>query len=220
MALLRGFQKTKGDTSTKVLALLEKSYLAKTEGGEYNTIEDVQGAIDLLKKLPQDNVDVQTRIAELEGKKLQFDAKLTDIFSQKDVYDTQLQAGLDNAAKNNFKNMKSLVGSYAAIYADADDRYDKEVMSKIFKRYGTTGDIPKETLDYRKELGEKASFYAQLFNAYNAIDPNTGEAGLLNPEGIAVENKKKIKTVYRLFHYEGREWSGTSAEFKKAFNSR
>lgn len=189
MALLRGFQKTKadGETTSKVLNLIEKSYLTRTTGGEFNTIEDVQGLIDTYKNLPQDNIDVQTRIADLENKKLQLGSKLNDILSQKDVFDTQLQAGLDNAAKNNFKNMKSLIGSYATIYADANERYDDEVMSNILKRYGTTGNIPKETLDYRKILEDKAKFYAQLFNSYNIQDPITGEVGMLNPEGIAVQ---------------------------------
>ena len=133
MALLKGFEKTKqdGENTSKVLNLLEKSYLSKTTTGEFNTVEDIQGLIDTYKKLPQDNIDVQTKIADLEGKKLQFNSKLTDILSQKTVFDSQLQEGLDNAAKNNFKNMKSLIGSYASIYADADERYDSEVMSKI-----------------------------------------------------------------------------------------
>lgn len=188
MALLRGFQKTKtseGD-STKVLDLLEKSYLNRTEGGEFNTVEDAQGLIDMYKKLPQ-SVNVQSRIADLENTKLKLGAKLTDVLSQKDVFDTQVQEGLDGAAKNNFKNMKSLIGSYAAIYADADARYDEEVMAKIFQRYGTTGNIPTGVLDYRKTLQEKAKFYAQLFNSYNVQDPVTGEVGMLNPEGIAVQ---------------------------------
>lgn len=189
MALLRGFQKTKQDEAggTKVLKLLEESYLNRTEGGEFNTVDDVQGLIDVYKKLPQDNVDVQTKIAELENKKLQFGTKLTDILSQKSVYDANLQDALDSAAQNNFKNPKSLIGAYASIYADADERYDTEVMSQIFKRYGTSGTIPDDVITYRKTLKEKAAFYAQLFNSYNIEDPTTGEIGMLNPEGVAVQ---------------------------------
>lgn len=188
MALLKGFQKTKpeGESTSKVLSLLEKSYLSHTDSGDFNTVEDVQGLIDTYKKLPQ-NIDVQLKIADLENKKIQLGGKLSDILSQKEVFDTQVQDGLDNAARNNFKNMKSLIGSYAAIYADADERYDAEVMSQIFKRYGTTGSIPESTLNYRKTLQEKAQFYAQLYNSYNVQDPVSGEIGLLNPEGIAVQ---------------------------------
>jgi hypothetical protein len=186
MALLRGFQKSASGDSTKVLNLIESSYLNRTTSGQFNTVEDVQGLIDTYKKLPQ-SVDVQTKIADLENKKLQVGAKLGDILSQKDVFDTQLQAGLDNAAKNNFKKVKSLIGSYASIYSDASDRYDKEVMSKIFDQYGTTSSIPSDVLDYRKALDDKAKFYSQLFNAYNVQDPTTGEIGLLNPASIAVQ---------------------------------
>src|SRR3990167_4406393 len=186
MARLLGFQKTAAGDSAKVISLIEKSYLNQTTGGEFNTSEDVQGLIDIFSKLPQ-STEVQLKVADLTNKKLQIEGKLNDILSQKNVFEMDLQKGLDNAAKNSLKNMRSLIGAYASIYGDAADRYDNEVLSDIAKRYGTTGTIPDETLKYRDTLNEKAKFYAELFNSYNTVDEKTGELGALDTSGIAVQ---------------------------------
>lgn len=189
MARLLGFSKTKAEgaaSSDQMIRILEKTYLARTATGQYQTTQDVEGLIGTLKGMAQ-TPDVMEKIADLEDKKLQIQTKLGDILASKNVFDTDLQAGLDGAAKANFKNMKSLIGSYAAIYGDAADRYDSEVMGQVAQRYGTTDSIPQENLDYRKTLAEKAKFYAQLFNSYNVRDEKTGEIGLLDPSGIAVK---------------------------------
>lgn len=187
MAKLLGFQKTKSeDNSDKILNLVTSSYLNRTKGGEFNTVEEVDGLLDTLKGMPQ-TLPVQQKIADLTNKKLQIAGKLEDILSQKNVFDMDLQQGLDTAAKNNFKDMKGLIGSYAAIYGDAADRYDQDVFSKVSEKYGTTGSIPDDTLKYRKELQDKAKFYASLFNAYNVKDPKTGEVGHLNADAYAVQ---------------------------------
>ena len=187
MAKLLGFQKTSsGADIAKTIQLIEKSYLNRTTGGEFNNTEEVQGLIDVFSKLPKSQ-EVEIKLADLKNKQLQIQGKLTDILSQKNVFEMDLRQGLDNAAQNNFKDMRSLIGSYAAIYGDAADRYDGEVLSDIAKRYGTTGNIPDETLKYRNTLNEKAKFYAELFNSYNMVDERTGELGSLDTSGIAVQ---------------------------------
>ena len=185
MARLLGFQKTKSDTGDNTVRLLEKTYLNRTKYGEFNTVEEVDGFIGTLKGLPQSNT-VQEKIADMENKKLQISTRLGDILSDKNVFDTDLQDALAGSAKNNFKNMKGLIGSYAAILGDAAERYDQEVVSNVMERYGTTSNIPAETLQYRKELNDRAKLYASLFNSYNVQDPSTGEIGMLNPDNFAV----------------------------------
>lgn len=191
MARLLGFAKTKTAGEKKVsedqlLRILEASYLNSTVGGEYNTPEDVQGMIDKLSSLPQ-TPDTMEKIVTLNNKKLQISARLTDVMAQKGVFDSDLQAGLDGAARNNFKNVKNLIGSYAAIYGDAAERYDNEVLKNITQRYGAESNIPPENLAYRKTLADKAKFFAQLFNSYNVRDPKTGEVGALDTSGIAMQ---------------------------------
>lgn len=185
MARLLGFSKTKSVSGDKTVSLLEKVYLNRTQFGEFNTVEEVDGFINVLKGLPQ-TVEAQGKIAEMENKKLKFQGKLDDIFAEKNVFETDLEEALANSAQNNFRNLKGLIGSYAAIYGDASARYDEELISKIVKRYGTTATIPEQTTAYRKELEEKAKMYATLFNSYNSQDPDTGEIGLLNPNNFAV----------------------------------
>ncbi len=185
MARLLGFQKTKTESASKVVSLLEKTYLNRTKYGEFNTVDEVDGFIKTLQGLPQ-TTEVQEKIADMQNKKLQLGAKLNDILSEKNVFDTDLQEALGGAAKNNFTNLKSLIGSYAAIYGDAADRYDQEILAKVGERYGTASNIPQETLDYRKKLADKAKLYSSMFNAYNVQDPNSGEIGMLNPDNFAV----------------------------------
>jgi len=184
MAKLIGFRKTKSE-ATNILDVVEKSYLNRTQYGEFNTVEEVDGLVNVLKGLPQ-TLDVQERIAGLENKKLQISAKLGDLLMEKGVFDTDLNEALTNATKNNLSNPKQIIGSYAAIYGDAAERYETEVFSKIFKRYGTANTIPQEVLDYRKQLNDKAKLYGSVFNSYNFIDPDTNEIGMLNPEGFGI----------------------------------
>lgn len=184
MPKLLGFSSTQqgGTSSDQTIRILEKSYLNRTKYGEFNTTQEVDGLLTSLKALPQ-TPDVMEKVADLENKKLQISAKLGDILSEKNVFDTDLQSALDLSAKTNYKNSQSLIGSYASIYADAASRYDSEVMAKIAERYGTSGTIPPETLAYRKTLNEKAKFLSNLANAY--YNPNT--AGNFNTNGVAVK---------------------------------
>lgn len=190
MARLLGFNKPKKEgggaaSSDQALRILEKSYLNRTPYGEFNTVDEVDGFLNALKGLPQ-TADVQEKVADLENKKLQISTKLDDILTEKNLFDNDLQEALSVAARNNYSNMKSLIGSYAAIYGDASEQYDSQVVARVSKRYGTTDSIPDETLAYRKEIEEKAKFYSQLFNAYNVRDPETGKVGMLNPDAFAV----------------------------------
>ena len=188
MARLLGFTKTKATgaaSSDQMLRIIEKAYLNRTKTGEYQTTQDVEGILEQLKRLPQ-SPDVMEKVADLENKKLQIGAKLNNILSEKNVFDTELQGGLDVAARQNFKNMRNLIGSYAAIYGDAAERYSSDVLGQINEQYGTAGKIPDDTLAYKKTLDNKAKFYAQLFNSYLVQDPKSGEFGALNTDGIAV----------------------------------
>lgn len=193
MSQLLGFHRTKTadaekDIADKYITLAEQSYLNKTKYGEFNTSEEIQGLIDTLSAMPgaSTSVNLQTKIAELQNKKLQFDAKKNDILNQKDVFDTELKSSLQYAAKFNYSDIKKLAGSYAAIYSEAAEDFDKDVMAKVGERYGTDSTIPAANLSYRKELQEKAKFYAGIFNAYNMKGAD-GKIGALNPEAYAVQ---------------------------------
>lgn len=185
MPRLVGFRKNTNETSSRALAIIEKSYLNRTQYGEFNTVDEVQGLIDTLGAMPQTEA-VQEKIVDLKNKQLQIGARLNDILGEKNVFETDLQGALNGSAQANIKNMRGLIGSYAAIYGDAAERYRADVMRKITERYGTTATIPQETTDYMKTLDDKAKFYASLFNSYNFQDPATGKLGLLNPNAFAV----------------------------------
>ncbi len=64
MARLLGFQKTSSSSDiAKTISLIEKSYLNRTAGGEFNTTEDVQGLIDVFDKLPK-STEVEIKLAD------------------------------------------------------------------------------------------------------------------------------------------------------------
>lgn len=190
MALLGGFRAAKPQqegrqaTETQVANLVTEAYLNRTKYGEFNTVEEIDGAIAELAKLPQ-SVVVMEKIAELQNKKLQIGAKLNDLLNDKNLFDTDLQEQLTFAARNNFDAPLGLVGAYAAIYGDAAQRFEDDIATTISERYGTADKIPQEVLDYRKELEEKANTYGSLFNSYQFQDPDTGELGIHNGDAFA-----------------------------------
>lgn len=188
MARLIGFRQAKQATATSeknIVDLVVKSYLNRTQYGEFNTVEEVDGAINALKGLPQ-TINVQERIADLENTKLKIRAKLNDLLMEKDKFDSDLNEALTEATRANLQNPKQMIGSYAVILGDAYERYENDIYSNVFKRYGTIDKVPAEVIDYRKKLEEKTKLYASVFNAYNFIDPDTNEVGLLDPNAFAI----------------------------------
>ena len=188
MARLIGFRQAKQATAASeknIVDLVVKSYLNRTQYGEFNTVEEVDGAINALKGLPQ-TLDVQERIADLENTKLKISAKLNDLLMEKNIFDSDLNEALTEATRANFQNPKQMIGSYAAILGDAFERYDTDIYNNVFKRYGTIDKVPAEVIDYRKKLEDKAKLYMNVFNSYNFVDPDTNEVGLLEPDAFAV----------------------------------
>lgn len=187
MARLIGFRQAKTATNEKnIVDLVVKSYLNRTQYGEFNTTEEVDGAINALKTLPQ-TLDVQERIADLENTKLKIGAKLNDLLMEKNVFESDLNEALTEATRANLQNPKQMIGSYAAILGDAFERYESDIYNNVFKRYGTIDKVPAEVIDYRKQLQDKTKLYTSVFNAYNFVDPDTNEVGLLNPDAFAVQ---------------------------------
>jgi len=189
MPRLIGFQYTKkpvtsggtsgGASSDQLLRIAEKAYLNQTRYGEYGTVEDVQGFIDRLEKLPQ-TPDIIEKVADLRNKALQLESKKDDILQQKNIFDYNLQVQLDEAARNNIKYPKSLIQEYARIYGEADANYDDQVLSHITQKYGTKGEIPNDVLNTRRDLKEKATWYSTIINAYNRY-------GKLDTKGYAFQ---------------------------------
>lgn len=187
MAYLIGFRAKKSSQADEknIVDLVIKSYLNRTQYGEFSTTEEVDGAIDMLKKLPQ-TLDVQEKIADMENTKLKISAKLNDMLMDKSVFETDLREAANQVAQNNLQNPKALIGSLAAIYGDAVERYENDIYSNIFQRYGSTEKIPADVMNYRKTLEDKAKMYASVFNSYNFVDERTGEVGMLNPDAFGV----------------------------------
>lgn len=178
--------KSAGVSDSDMVSLVVSSALAGTRYGDFNTPEEVDTAINKLKQLP-DSVEAAVKINELSAKKTQLDTKRADIMNDKNVFDTQLQDAKVAIAKNNLSNPRAIIGGYAALYADAYDKYQSQVMSKIYERYGTTGDIPADVTAYLTELQTKSNQYASLMNSYNpalGFDKASGKIGPRDPDAI------------------------------------
>lgn len=179
--------KKSGASDSDLVNLVVSSALAGTKYGEFNTPEEVDSALVRLKALPT-SVESEVKINEMEAKKTQLETKRTDVMNDKNVFDTQLQDAKIAIAKNNLANPRAVIGNFAALYADAYDKYQTDVMAKIYERYGTTGDIPAEVTAYLGDLKAKAAQYAALMNSYNpaiGYDPADGKVGPKDPGAIA-----------------------------------
>lgn len=187
MPRLIGFQYTKKSndlpgskaSSDQLLRIAEKSYLNSTRYGEYGNVNDVDGFLKQLSKLPQ-TPDVIEKTVDLNNKRAQIAAKEEDIKNQKNNFDYNLQVDLDNAAKTYIKDPKSLIQEYARIYGEAEAKYNKDVMSYIGQRYGAESKIPSDVSSGREKYKEKATWLSSTINAYNLYTN-------LDTEGIAFE---------------------------------
>lgn len=168
------------DIQEKYITLAEQAYLNKTNRGQFDTTDDVQGMINILQGIPgaQNSVSVQTKIAELNNKALQFESKKNDKLNAKENYDSKLKSQLQKDASGNYKNLGSLISAYASTYNDYANAFDENVIVPASKRYGSDDTVDDATLKYRNDLMKKAEYYSKLFNLYNS--------NFLNPSAYAV----------------------------------
>lgn len=185
MRPLLGFREARTTASEQnIIDLVVKSHLNRTQHGEFNTTQEVDVAINALKQLPQ-TVNVQERILDLENIRIRISSNLESIMMDKDVFDTELEEALANAARSQFQNPRQMIGSYAAILGDAHERFDSEVLAKIHERGGATDGIPADIMEYRNRLDERTRLYTSIFNSYNFVDQDTNELGTLSPDAFA-----------------------------------
>lgn len=185
MAQLQGFQKRSGTgaaSSDQMIRILEKTYLNRTEGGEFSNESEVQGLIDALGKMPQ-TPDVMEKVADLENKKLGMKSKFEDITNSKALFEDNLNDALRLEARNNYKDMGMLIGNYMNVYADAEERIDTYINDNVYKRYGSSATVPQELIDLKNSIKEKARYYSTL----TALISTPEGIGSLNAEGLAVQ---------------------------------
>lgn len=186
MARLLGFTKTKGtaEGQEKLLRLYESKFLAQTETGEFNNIGEIDSYISFLETLGQ-TTEVQTKIADMQGKKLKFEQKRSDLLNERGIFDVVLKESLTFDIQDGFENPIDMIGSMAASYQLASNQFDDDVYGKIANQYGTVGAIPQDVLDYQRELGDREKFFTDLFHSYQQQDEE-GLFGNFDPNAFEV----------------------------------
>lgn len=187
MARLLGFQKRAGTgeaSSDQMIRILEKTYLNRTANGEFSNVAEVEGFIEALNKMPQ-TPDVMEKVAEMENKKLQFGAKQNDIMNSKALFEDDLNDALRVEGRNNYKDIGALIGSYMNVYADAEEKIDTYISDNVYKRYGSSAQVPQEMIDLKNKIKDRARYYSTL----TALISSPEGMASLNTEQLAVQVK-------------------------------
>lgn len=185
MARLLGFQKRSGTgeaSSDQMIRILEKTYLNRTENGEFSNVAEIEGFIEALNKMPQ-TPDVMEKVADMENKRLQFGAKQNDIMNSKALFEDDLNDALRVEARNNYKDIGMLIGSYMNVYADAEEKIDQYIGDNVYKRYGSSAQVPQELIDLKNRIKDKARYYSTL----TALTSSPEGMESLNTEQLAVQ---------------------------------
>lgn len=145
----------------KVLDLLEKKYLNRTESGQFENISQIDDFLGVLNTLPQ-SLDVQEKTADLTNKRLQFSSRQDDILNSKALFEDDLNDKKRLVAAENYKDLPNLVAGYMNIYADAEEKLDNYIAKNVYEKYGANATIPNELIDMKNNIKDKARYYSTL----------------------------------------------------------
>jgi len=157
----------------------------KTNTDEYGDISDPQVYQDAISMLAPYSYDwaVANKIADYQNRMKGLVEKIDKAVSDVTLFDWNLQKTISDVVSQNYSDSRGLFYKLAETQGVALDEFNTKLFGGVdeegndveglLSKIPKGQQIPKEILDYQKEMSDKTRMLMDLSNSYLSIDPET-----------------------------------------------